>query len=1102
MMRGWTIWSLLVLGGLAACGRSDPGGRWVEQGWVCEGETERVLVEGGREIDRIDCAEQELICWLGECLVCRPGTQACADGLLRVCRGDGGGYFEQACPYGCDPDGTGCVQARDLDQDGIPDLVGGQDLPTCGHAQVDGCLDNCPRTPNPDQLDADQDGAGDACDVCPDLADPDQLDRDADGLGDACDDCPRVADPEQRDQDGDGLGDVCDVCPGLADPDQADWDLDGVGDACDGCPFVPDPAQADGDADGAGDACDVCPGLADPAQADADSDGAGDACDNCPAVANPDQIDADGDGAGDACDTCPLLPDPDQADGDGDGAGDACDNCAQAPNPDQLDADGDGRGDACDNCPSVVNPDQADPDSDGVGTACDNCPQVANPDQRDADDDSYGDACDVCPLDPGNDDDGDGLCGSDDNCPQVPNPDQTDTDSDGAGDACDNCPGLPNPGQPDGDADGVGDACDNCPLAANPDQADPDADGAGTACDNCLQVANPDQADADGDAVGDACDNCGQIPNPQQQDPDADGVGTACDNCPTAANPDQADPDGDQAGSACDNCLAVPNPDQADADADGVGDACDNCPQTSNAGQGDTDGDGVGTACDNCPVAPNPDQADADGDLQGDACDVCPLDAQDDVDGDGLCADEDNCPAVPNPGQADSDADGVGTICDNCPDVPNPDQEDRDGDGLGNACDPLEPDDYEPNDACDQPAELSGNPIHVDGLSIHEPSDEDWFAFQVPDNMHCQVDVQISFTHASGNLDMELLDEDCTVLLFSASLDDDELISTGLNHGRYLVRVWVNGDEGNNYSLDIGMHDCEPIVDPPHVEITHVCLDINGLNCIAVDSSPSPIQVSERAVFLVGTISDASVDRIKVTVNGQERSGDALAGTFGQYQGAGSSEPAVLLVGLNELRVTVETAAGVGSDEVLVNTDVARADLLLLLSWEGTPSDVDLYVTEPVDPNTGQRDTSYYSDPSTTLGGRHDLDDVDGWGPEDFWISRVDGDRVPPGEFEVNVHYFNTHSNPAAVPYRLDVILDEGTADERRSTVFGSLDPFGNPNTSHPDNIRLDNAWGFYDAAVTAWPNPSNGGVAYGTPTCVIENQGSQQNPNLVITFP
>jgi hypothetical protein len=147
-----------------------------------------------------------------------------------------------------DGDGKGDACEMDDDGDGRPDAE-----------------DNCPSVANADQEDTDGDGKGDACDddidgdgvanamdECP--ADKDNNcndDSDGDGVLDSRDNCPNVDNPDQVDSDGDGVGDAC-----------ADADKDGEPDKTDNCPAVANPDQADRDRDGIGDACDPEPDTA------------------------------------------------------------------------------------------------------------------------------------------------------------------------------------------------------------------------------------------------------------------------------------------------------------------------------------------------------------------------------------------------------------------------------------------------------------------------------------------------------------------------------------------------------------------------------------------------------------------------------------------------------------------------------------------------------------------------------------------------------------------------------------------------------------------------------------------------------------------------
>lgn len=611
--------------------------------------------------------------------------------------------------------------------------------------------DNCVGVPNPDQLDTDLDGSGDACDE----------DDDGDEIPDGADNCALIQNPLQEDRDGDGSGDVCDRCPDDIDNDA---DADGVCGDVDNCPATPNGSQEDGDEDGVGGACDcadddagvfrVPPSVADGLVIAADG----------VTIDWPDQEEAraydvykgrlPGGSAFSYVHTCfDLDVEPSEsADGTLPATGElfyylvASQNCFGESGLGTNSAGGERAApDAC-----------VDGDEDGVSDGIDNCPSELNGDQADLDRDGSGDACDVCPQDRANDGDADGFCETDDNCPLTGNPSQQDGDGDGAGDACDVCPAD---AFDDGDEDGFCADADNCPVDPNPLQEDGDGDGVGSACDcaddlpgvtrrppslgDSLRIEADRQTIAwseepqaqlynvyKGAISGDAgfsyshtCHALGLL-SPASVDPANPASGrafyylVASENCFGSGDLGTSSAGGTRPGSdACD-----------DLEPDGVSDSVDNCVGISNPDQSDLDFDGLGDPCDNCPADANPDQADDDGDGTGDACEAAIADR----DEDGVLDADDNCPDEPNPGQEDLDADGSGDACDpdddgdgigdgddNCPRRANPDQSDVDGDGTGDFCDPDADSDLDtipdPSDNCPLDPNFDQSDLDLDG---------------------------------------------------------------------------------------------------------------------------------------------------------------------------------------------------------------------------------------------------------------------------------------------------------------------------------------------------------------------------------------------------
>ena len=140
----------------------------------------------------------------------------------------------------------------------------------------------------------------------------------------------------------------------------------------------------------------------------------------------------------------------------------------------------------------------------------------------------------------------------------------------------------------------------------------------------------------------------------------------------------------------------------------------------------------------------------------------------------------------------------------------------------------ISPDTYEPNGDLDNVRNISaGTPNSPNlgpcnpkrtlvNLTLHEAGDEDYFRFYANETGGMADFVRVDFNNSDGNIDLELLDDDGTLVDESRTSRDYERISLFEKpEGWYYARVTGrNGDTNGSYRLSIN----PPANQPPAVE--------------------------------------------------------------------------------------------------------------------------------------------------------------------------------------------------------------------------------------------------------------------------------------------
>lgn len=616
------------------------------------------------------------------------------------------------------------------------------------------------------------------------------------------------------DGDGDGYGQGCDLG---ADCDDGNRDAnagvtedgdtlcdDGVDNDCRGGDTVC--GEVDGDGDGV-------------------TDKAGD-CDDGNANVNPNVNETPYNGVDDDCDA-----DTRDADVDGDGyeatevGGEDCNDRAPHINPEARDVAGNMVDEDCDGMDRVASGE--DGDGDGVSEAdgdCNDQNEAVRPGAAEVPYNGIDDDCAVETRD--NDLDADGFqhpqdC--DDNNAAV-NPNADEVGYNGLDDDC-------NAETPDGDADGDGfpggpggTDCNDDAAAVNPMAAEVPYNGAD---DDCNPATREDDLDSDGVLRAEDCADDDAEVNPNVVENFSvncdDGVDNDCRGGDVACNEDVADADGDGVEDALDcapNDANIPGP--AEIVNNGVDDDCD--PATPDGCEDD--------AFDR--ASPNGAFESATGVEDGNTLGVqyanlvvCSADEDwyeiDLVVGDGL---EVDLAFEHDDGDIDVGLfklaeDGTTTFVDGSTGVGDTEtvyerrasrattyfvrvygfDQRRNTYSMtlnvfSQCTDDLEGVGAEHSDTRDSAASL---PAAGESREVCD-YDDDWYTFQVDARRNVRIDVL--FTDADGDVDVELFRDDSPVAVArSVSSDDDEVIEQMLERGRYTVRVFGFAGAKNRYRV-------------------------------------------------------------------------------------------------------------------------------------------------------------------------------------------------------------------------------------------------------------------------------------------------------------
>jgi len=213
-----------------------------------------------------------------------------------------------------------------------------------------------------------------------------------------------------------------------------------------------------------------------------------------------------------------------------------------------------------------------------------------------------------------------------------------------------------------------------------------------------------------------------------------------------------------------------------------------------------------------------------------------------------------------------------------------------------------------------------------------------------------------------------------------------------------------------------------------------------------VNIDPIGSLVTNRIVDISGKVANPELDRALLILDND------IEHAFDINLSSGFFNQEIVLSGsISEVQHTVRVIAVSGSltaeDTMTFSSLVPPMALRATLTWDTNETDVDFWITDP----NGEK--CYYANSTTDSGLTLDVDDTDGYGPENITTS-----TIIPGDYLVQVHYYSDHDSDNAIGSNCVVVIRQ---DENSNlppvNYYGFLSDTGDiwtVTTLHYDPVR------------------------------------------------